>query len=139
MAPATTSRRGRAAAAAASVTDALAEQTKKTELALRKPGGRDDVVAKVEGAVESAAATARGDALREPGGDRGALTAARQRSHGASRLPPGVQFPLVVVLSLSMASLGYSLLSDRTDGELASVSRSLDDWAELATVAGWRV
>lgn len=56
-----------------------------------------------------------------------------------SKLPVVVQFPLVVTLSFVMASLGYSLLSEVTKGELAGVSRSQDTWGELALLAGWRV
>ncbi|KLP08039.1 uncharacterized protein LW94_3973 [Fusarium fujikuroi] len=38
-----------------------------------------------------------------------------------------------------MASLGYSLLGELTNGELAALSRSQDTWAEVSLLAGWRV
>lgn len=57
----------------------------------------------------------------------------------ASRLPPALRFPLVVVLSFSLSSLGYSFLREWTDGELAKVARPLDGWAEIAVLAGWRM
>lgn len=60
------------------------------------------------------------------------------RDSRQSKLPTLVQFPLTVALSFVMASLGYSLLSEVTQGELASVSRSQDTWVELAILAGWR-
>ncbi|KAH7170300.1 hypothetical protein EDB81DRAFT_752833 [Dactylonectria macrodidyma] len=55
-----------------------------------------------------------------------------------SALPVAVQFPLVTVLSFSMASLGYSLLGEVTKGELAAVSRSQDTWEEVGLLAAWR-
>ncbi|KAH7023705.1 hypothetical protein EDB80DRAFT_871115 [Ilyonectria destructans] len=56
----------------------------------------------------------------------------------SSALPVAVQFPLVAVLSFSMASLGYSLLGEVTKGELAAVSRSQETWEEVGLLAGWR-
>ncbi|KAJ0286496.1 hypothetical protein CBS470a_005882 [Colletotrichum nupharicola] len=59
----------------------------------------------------------------------------RQRSH----LPTALQFPLVAVLSFSISSLCYSFLSEWSRGELAGISKSLDTWGEVATLAGWRI
>lgn len=59
----------------------------------------------------------------------------RQRSH----LPTALQFPLVAVLSFSISSLCYSFLSEWSRGELAGISKSLDTWGEVATLAGWRM
>ncbi|KAF9874105.1 hypothetical protein CkaCkLH20_08477 [Colletotrichum karsti] len=59
----------------------------------------------------------------------------RQRSH----LPTALQFPLVTVLSFSISSLCYSFLSEWSRGELAGISKSLDTWGEVATLAGWRI
>ncbi|KAI8243525.1 hypothetical protein K4K57_005276 [Colletotrichum sp. SAR 10_99] len=59
----------------------------------------------------------------------------RQRSH----LPTALQFPLVAVLSFSISSLCYSFLSEWSRGELAGISKNLDTWGEVATLAGWRI
>ncbi|CAM1505416.1 Fc.00g110530.m01.CDS01 [Cosmosporella sp. VM-42] len=56
-----------------------------------------------------------------------------------STLPAPAKFPLVVVLSFAMSSLGYSLLGEVTKGELAGVSRSQDTWVEVGVLSGWRV
>jgi hypothetical protein len=50
-----------------------------------------------------------------------------------------IQFPLIVVLSFSISSLAYSLLSEWNKGELGSVSKSLDTWEEVAILASWRM
>ncbi|KAK2679916.1 hypothetical protein RAB80_005097 [Fusarium oxysporum f. sp. vasinfectum] len=54
-------------------------------------------------------------------------------------VPRQAQFPLAVATSFAMASLGYSLLGELTNGELAALSRSQDTWAEVSLLAGWRV
>ena len=56
----------------------------------------------------------------------------------ASKLPRAVQFPLVVVLSLASSALLYSLAAEYTAGELATVSRSLNEWWEVGALLGWR-
>ena len=54
-------------------------------------------------------------------------------------VPHQAQFPIAVATSFAMASLGYSLLGELTNGELAALSRSQDTWAEVSLLAGWRV
>ncbi|KAF5614001.1 uncharacterized protein FSUBG_613 [Fusarium subglutinans] len=54
-------------------------------------------------------------------------------------VPRQAQFPIAVATSFAMASLGYSLLGELTNGELAALSRSQDTWAEVSLLAGWRV
>ena len=49
-----------------------------------------------------------------------------------------VRFPLLVVLSLTISSLLYSLISPFTSGDLATVSRSRDNWWEIAGLLGWK-
>jgi hypothetical protein len=56
----------------------------------------------------------------------------------ASKLPAPLQFPLVVVLSLSSSALLYSFASEYIDGELATVSRSLNQWWEIGALLGWK-
>ncbi|MCJ1366581.1 hypothetical protein MMC16_005710 [Acarospora aff. strigata] len=56
----------------------------------------------------------------------------------ASKLPAALRFPLLVTLSLSLSSLLYSFSSDYTAGDLATVSRSLNKWSEVAELIGWR-
>lgn len=60
------------------------------------------------------------------------------RGRGA-RLPVALQFPLLAVLSFSISSLGYSLMSEWGKGDLAAVSKSLDTWTQVATLAAWRM
>lgn len=55
-----------------------------------------------------------------------------------SSLPPQARFPLLVVLSLSISSLLYSLVTPFTSGDLATVSRSRDNWWEIAGLLGWK-
>jgi len=55
-----------------------------------------------------------------------------------SRLPAFVRFPLLVVLSLTLSSLLYSFAAEYTAGDLAGVSRSLNDWWEVGALVGWR-
>ena len=54
----------------------------------------------------------------------------------ASRLPAAAHFPLVVVLSFALTSLGYSAINQSTRGELASFARRLDN-LDVAVTAGW--
>ena len=67
-------------------------------------------------------------ALRSP-----AVPSYGPRRH-ASRLPAPIRFPLVMVLSLAIVSVGYTFL-----GELAPISKTLDTWAEVGVLVGWRM
>lgn len=69
-----------------------------------------------------------------------ALAAVRQgdASLRASKLPRPIQFPLVVILSLSSSALLYSFAAEYTAGELATISRSLNEWWEVGALVGWR-
>lgn len=56
-----------------------------------------------------------------------------------SKLPAGVQFPLLSLISFSISSLLYSFLNEWTGSELANVGKSLDNWAEVGVLASWRL
>jgi hypothetical protein len=56
----------------------------------------------------------------------------------ASKLPRPIQFPLVIILSLSSSALLYSFTAEYTAGELATISRSLNEWWEVGALVGWR-
>lgn len=56
-----------------------------------------------------------------------------------SKVPEFLLFPTLVVLSLTISSALYSVASVFTIGDLSSVSRSLDDWWEVAGLIGWRI
>jgi hypothetical protein len=56
----------------------------------------------------------------------------------ASKLPRPLRFPLLVILSLSLSSLLYSFAAQYTAGELAAVSRSLNEWWEVGVLTAWR-
>lgn len=62
----------------------------------------------------------------------------RPATVSTSKLPAALRFPLLVTLSLSLSSLLYSFSSDYTAGDLATVSRSLNKWSEVAELIGWR-
>ena len=55
-----------------------------------------------------------------------------------SKLPPQIRFPLLVVLSLTISSSLYSLVSPFTSGDLATVSRSRDNWLEIVGFLSWK-
>ena len=56
----------------------------------------------------------------------------------ASKLPAFLRFPLLVLLSLTISTLLYSFVAEYTEGDLARVSRSLDQWHEVGVLVGWR-
>ncbi|KAL9075308.1 MAG: hypothetical protein Q9161_001685 [Pseudevernia consocians] len=55
-----------------------------------------------------------------------------------SKLPAEFRFPLLVVLSLTISSFLYSFVSPFTSGDLATVSRSRDNWWEIGALLGWK-
>lgn len=55
-----------------------------------------------------------------------------------SKIPRLLQFPLVALLSLTLSSLLYSITSEYTAADIASVSRSLDQWWEVVALLLWR-
>ena len=57
----------------------------------------------------------------------------------ASRLPSWVRFPLVTILSLVISAGLYTVVSDWSGLEMASVSRDLHDEWQVAAVLGWKV
>lgn len=60
-------------------------------------------------------------------------------SRRASRLPKQVQFPLIVILSFSMSSLGYSMLNEGTKGELVAIAKAPESKYQVALLAAWRI
>lgn len=56
-----------------------------------------------------------------------------------STLPRVLQFPLVAILSFSISSLGYSFINEFTNGELATVMRTLETPRELGIMTAWRL
>jgi hypothetical protein len=60
-------------------------------------------------------------------------------SRRASRLPKQVQFPLIVILSFSMSSLGYSMLNEGTKGELVAIAKAPESKYQMALLAAWRM
>ncbi|KAI1866958.1 hypothetical protein JX265_007534 [Neoarthrinium moseri] len=56
-----------------------------------------------------------------------------------SKLPAPVQFPLVVVLNIATSAILYSITHPYTKAVLAAHARSLDTWAELGALVGWKV
>ncbi|KAI1098982.1 hypothetical protein F4804DRAFT_99882 [Jackrogersella minutella] len=68
------------------------------------------------------------------------ITMSRDRSGSTqSKLPKPIQFPLVALLSLSLAALGYSLSWSYTKGPLVPHARVLSTWTDFGIVTGWRV
>lgn len=62
--------------------------------------------------------------------------AANQRK---SKLPAVLRFPLVAILSFSISSLGYSFINEFTNGELATIMRTLETSEEVGIMAAWRL
>ncbi len=57
-----------------------------------------------------------------------------------SRLPTAVQFPLALVLSLAISTLGFSAVNRWTKGELPATGYAVDaSVADKAILAGWTV
>lgn len=56
-----------------------------------------------------------------------------------SKIPTPIQFPLVVILSLAVSSIGYSVTYPYTKAAIAVHARSLDTWQEYAALMGWRM
>ena len=52
----------------------------------------------------------------------------------ASKLPPSLRFPLVVLLNLSLSSLLYTLSAENLTGDLAQASRRHDTWQEISAI-----
>lgn len=57
----------------------------------------------------------------------------------ASRLPASLQFPLIVLLSFSISSVGYSFLNESTLGELATITKAPESSFEVTILALWRI
>ncbi|KAK6079218.1 hypothetical protein SCUP234_05771 [Seiridium cupressi] len=56
-----------------------------------------------------------------------------------SKLPAPIQFPLIVILSLAVSSIGYSLTYPWTKAAIAVHARTLETWSEYALLMGWRI
>ncbi|CZT02055.1 uncharacterized protein RAG0_09383 [Rhynchosporium agropyri] len=56
----------------------------------------------------------------------------------ASTIPAVLRFPIVVTLSLTLSALLYSVAAEYTAGDLARVSRTLDQWWQVSVLIGWR-
>ncbi|KAK4690277.1 hypothetical protein P7C71_g6476, partial [Lecanoromycetidae sp. Uapishka_2] len=56
----------------------------------------------------------------------------------SSNFPAQLRFPLLVVLSMVLSSILYSVASPFTSGDLATVSRSHDEWWEVTGLLGWK-
>ena len=55
-----------------------------------------------------------------------------------SILPAQARFPILVVSSLTISSLLYSVVSPFTTGDLATVSKSRDNWVEITGLLAWK-
>lgn len=53
-------------------------------------------------------------------------------------IPEPFRFPLVVIFSLTLSSVLYSIQSNFTAGDLSSVSRSHDDWWTVVGLIAWK-
>ncbi|KYK60166.1 hypothetical protein DCS_01301 [Drechmeria coniospora] len=59
--------------------------------------------------------------------------------HPLAKVPSPLRFALATAMSFVIASLGYSIVSELSEGELASLSRRQDTWGELAMLVSWRI
>lgn len=55
------------------------------------------------------------------------------------KIPQALQFPLVVVLSFLVSSLGYQATYPWTKAVLADHARMLDSLTEVALLTGWKM
>ena len=60
-------------------------------------------------------------------------------SGSGPKVPPALQFPLVVILSFLVSSLGYQATYPWTKAVLANHARMLDSLTEVALLTGWKV
>lgn len=56
-----------------------------------------------------------------------------------SKIPRPLRFPLAVLLNLSLSTLLYTVVSEFTAGDLATVSRSVNDWSEILALLGCKI
>ncbi|KAK0630739.1 hypothetical protein B0T17DRAFT_488866 [Bombardia bombarda] len=89
-------------------------------------------------AVEKTVAAASSSSLAYPSASASALASSR-RARPKSRLPDAVRLVLVVVLSLSLSSLGHAFLNVWTNGELATIERPSESKMEVGLMAAWRI
>lgn len=64
---------------------------------------------------------------------------AQLASDSDSKLPRAAQFPLTVALSFALSTLGSVIMSQVSQGELQSFTRSPDTWSEVAILTCWRM
>ncbi|KAI1384568.1 uncharacterized protein F4822DRAFT_366998 [Hypoxylon trugodes] len=76
---------------------------------------------------------------RKRGGDGASSGGLGAFGEVRSKLPPPIQFPLVAVLSLSLATLGYSLTWRYSKAPLVPHARILSTWTDFGTLVGWRI
>ncbi|CAI6092067.1 hypothetical protein V2G26_013626 [Clonostachys chloroleuca] len=67
------------------------------------------------------------------------ITAVAKGHAARPTLPTQAQFPLAVALSFVTAGIGYRVLGELTNNELAAVTQAQDTWGEVAVLAGWKV
>ena len=60
-------------------------------------------------------------------------------SGSGPKIPRALQFPLVVVLSFLVSSLGYRATYPWTKAVLADHARMLDSLTEVALLTGWKM
>ena len=69
-----------------------------------------------------------------------AIKAPVQPETGVVRnIPVILRFPLVVLLSLTLSAMAYSLSSDFMVGDLSAVSRTLNEWWQISGLLGCKV
>lgn len=66
------------------------------------------------------------------------LTPAPPKTYLASRVPPALRFPLLVLLSLGLSTLFRTWTSNYSGLELATASRSLQEPSQIGVLLGWK-
>lgn len=127
----------------------LARHRKPSEMSSKTPRASDPSVLPADPLVDSDGAAVSLDAAHDDiktlhtskaGRMHDAVSSFVNRpSRRVSRLPGSVQFPLIVLLSFSLSSVGYSFLNESTRGELATVTRAPETNFEVAILALWRM
>ena len=57
----------------------------------------------------------------------------------SSELPTFLQFPLLLILNWSLSALLYTVVSEFSAGDLAVVSRSINEWWEILSLASFKL
>ena len=56
-----------------------------------------------------------------------------------SKIPAPIRFPLTVLLNMSLSSLLYTISAEFTAGDLANISRTVNDWPQITGLVASKI